>query len=237
MSKMSAKQRIARRCALELHPGQVVNLGLGIPTLTANYLPSSAGVIFHSENGIFGFGERATAQQADSDYTNAGCEPITLKPGAALMDLTTSFGAMRNGYIDVTILGALQVDALGNLANWACRREGKWWPGMGGAMDLCHGTPHVIAALQHTEKNGTPKIRARCHLPLTGKGCVKVIVTDFAVFDVRPDGLTLRELLQDIEVAQLRTMTEASFNEAPGLISPRPDAVYADDAACFVGRG
>jgi len=233
MLGLSAKERIARRCAHELHAGQVVNLGLGIPTLTANYLPRSAGVIFHSENGIFGFGERSSHSEADSDFTNAGCEPVTLKPGAALMDLTTSFGAMRNGYVDVTILGALQVDALGNLANWACRRDGKWWPGMGGAMDLCYGTPNVIAALQHTEKDGTPKIRERCQLPLTGKRCVKVIVTEFAVFDVLPSGLMLRELLQDLAVAQLRTMTDASFKEAPGLTFLDLEGTLGGPAASF----
>jgi len=236
MSTLSVKERIARRCALELHAGQVVNLGLGIPTLTANYLPRSAGVIFHSENGIFGFGERSTNSEADSDFTNAGCEPITLRPGAALMDLTTSFGAMRNGYVDVTILGALQVDELGNIANWACRREGKWWPGIGGAMDLCHGVPNVIAALQHTEKDGTPKVRKRCQLPLTGKRCVKVIVTELAVLDVLPDGLMVRELLQDIEVAQLRTMTEASFKEAPGLTFFDPEGAHDEPAASFIAR-
>ena len=237
MQGLGAKERIARRCALELHAGQVVNLGLGIPTLTANYLPRDAGVIFHSENGIFGFGERSSYTEADSDFTNAGCEPITLKPGAALMDLTTSFGAMRNGYVDVTILGALQVDAAGNLANWACRREGRWWPGMGGAMDLCHGTPSVIAALQHTEKDGTPKIRERCQLPLTGKRCVKVIVTEFAVFDVFPNGLVLRELLQDIEVARLRTMTEASFKEASGLAFVDSDLLRGNPAAFCTAKG
>ena len=225
MPGLTAKERIARRCALELHAGQVVNLGLGIPTLTANYLPRGAGVIFHSENGIFGFGERSSYAETDSDVTNAGCEPITLNPGAALMDLTTSFGAMRNGYIDVTILGALQVDALGNLANWACRREGRWWPGMGGAMDLCYGTARVIAALQHTESDGTPKLRAQCELPLTGKRCVKVIVTELAVFDVTPDGLILRELLQDMEVARLRTITEAAFKESPDLAFADADRV------------
>jgi acetate CoA/acetoacetate CoA-transferase beta subunit len=190
----------ARRCARELKSGEVVNLGLGIPTLTANYLPQHLDVTFHTENGAFGFGARPNASNADSDFTNAGCEPITLKSRAAIMDLTTSLGAMRNGYIDVTILGALQVDALGNLANWACRRAGKWWPGIGGAMDLCYGTPKVIAALQHTDNDGSPKIRKRCTLPLTGKGCVKVIVTEHAVFDVLPEGLMLRELFSGIDV-------------------------------------
>lgn len=208
------KDTIARRCARELRSGEVVNLGIGIPTLTANHLPPGVDVIFHTENGAFGFGPKPAFGDADSDFTNAGCEPVTLKRGAALMDLATSLGAMRNGYIDVTILGALQVDAQGNLANWACRRAGRWWPGIGGAMDLCYGTRKVIAALQHTEKDGTPKIRARCTLPLTGQGCVKVIVTEFAVFDVRPRGLVLRELCGDLAVSDLRNITEADFEVA-----------------------
>jgi len=217
MHAVHSKEIIARRCARELEPGQVVNLGIGIPTLTANHLPDSLEVTFHTENGAFGFGPRPGYHEADSDLTNAGCEPVSLRPGAALMDLTTSFGAMRNGFIDVTILGALQVDALGNLANWACRRQGRWWPGIGGAMDLCYGTPKVIAALQHTEKDGTPKIRSRCTLPLTGKECVKVIVTELAVFDVVPHGLLLRELYPGVDVAHVRRLTEADFQVSASL--------------------
>lgn len=213
---MSIKENIARRCALELRNGEVVNLGLGIPTLTANHLPPDVHVTFHTENGAFGFGPKPGYHDADSDLTNAGCEPVTLRPGAALMDLTTSLGAMRRGFIDVTILGALQVDAEGSLANWACLREGRWWPGIGGAMDLCHGTPRVIAALQHTERDGTPKIRTRCTLPLTGRRCVDVIVTEFAVFDVAPDGLRLREMSHGIDLPRLRNITEADF-AAPRL--------------------
>jgi 3-oxoacid CoA-transferase B subunit len=211
------KQRIAARCAQELRAGEVVNLGLGIPTLTANYLGPDAGVIFHTENGAFGFGGRPPLDAIDSDLNNAGCEPFSLPPGAALMDLTTSFGAMRNGYLDVTILGALQVDALGNLANWACQRNGKWWPGIGGAMDLCYGTPKVIAALAHTDKHGHSKIVPRCTLPLTGKGCVKVIVTEHAVFDVTEAGLVLREILSHATLADIRAMTAAPFTLAPAL--------------------
>ena len=184
---LNPKDIIARRCARELRAGEVVNLGLGTPTLVANHLPSDAGVIFHTENGAFGFGGRPTYYQADSDLTNAGCEPITLNPGAALMDLATSLGAMRRGYIDVTILGALEADAQGNIANWATRRQGRWWPGIGGAMDLCHGTP-------------------------------KVIVTELAVFDVRPGaGLLLRELRADLDLARLRNCTEAAFAVSPRL--------------------
>lgn len=247
MPPITVKEIIARRCALELRSGEVVNLGLGIPTLTANYLPEDVDVIFHTENGAFGFGARPATFNADSDVTNAGCEPITLKPGAALMDLATSLGAMRKGYIDVTILGALEVDAAGNLANWATQRAGKWWPGIGGAMDLCYGTPKVIAALQHTDKNGTPKIRQRCTLPLTGKGCVKVIITEHAVFDVTPAGLVLRELFPGMDVSCLRNMTEADFAvpEHPKPMNlgrhartthDAPGAQYANAAALASGK-
>lgn len=209
---LTPKEIIARRCALEVQPGEVVNLGLGVPTLVANYLPGDAGTIFHTENGAFGFGARPGYHHADSDLTNAGTEPITLLPGAALMDLATSLGAMRRGYIDVTILGALQADEHGNLANWATQRDGRWWPGIGGAMDLCFGTRKVIAAMQHVDKRGAPKLRKRCTLPLTGRGCVKVIVTDLAVFDVQHGGgLVLREVSADIGVAGLRNCTEADF--------------------------
>lgn len=211
------KQRIAARCARELHPGEVVNLGLGIPTLTANHLDADAGIIFHTENGAFGFGGRPALAAIDSDVTNAGTEAITLPPGAALMDLATSLGAMRNGYLDVTILGALQVDALGNLANWACERNGKWWPGIGGAMDLCYGTPKVIAALAHTDKHGGSKILPRCTLPLTGRSCVKVIVTEHAVFDVTEDGLLLREIISHATLEDVRAMTAARFALSPAL--------------------
>jgi 3-oxoacid CoA-transferase B subunit len=222
---LKPKDVIARRCALELRASEVVNLGLGIPTLVANHLGPDSGVIFHTENGAFGFGGRPTYSQADSDMTNAGCEPISLNPGAALMDLATSLGAMRNGYIDVTILGALEADAQGNLANWATRRKGRWWPGIGGAMDLCYGTPRVIAALLHTDKHGTPKVRERCGLPLTGRNCVKVIVTELAVFDVLAGGgLELRELCEDMSIAALRDCTDAAFTVSAEL---RPMSLHA----------
>ena len=215
----SSRDAIARRCAQELRQGDVVNLGLGVPTLVANHLPAGSGITFHTENGAFGFGARPSYAAADSDVTNAGCEPITLLPGAALMDLATSLGAMRRGYIDVTILGALQADQHGNLSNWATKRQGRWWPGIGGAMDLCYGTPRVIVAMQHVDKRGAPKVRERCTLPLTGRGCVKVIITDLAVFDVRPGaGLLLREVRAELGVSGLRNCTEAAFEVASDLI-------------------
>ncbi len=214
---MNAREIIARRAALELRDREVVNLGLGIPTQTANYLPDGVNVIFHTENGAFGFGPKPAFDQADGDITNAGCEPITLNPGASIMDLTTSLGAMRKGYIDVTILGGLEVDAQGNLANWAVKRNGKWWPGIGGAMDLCYGTQKVIAAINHTEKNGTPKIKERCTLPLTGSKCVKTIVTEKAVFDVVETGLILREYAPGLSVSDIENMTDTAFQISDDL--------------------
>ena len=222
---MKPKDIIAKRCAGELQQGEVVNLGLGTPTLVPTYLGPNAGVVFHTENGAFGFGGRPGYFDADSDLTNAGCEPITLRPGAALMDLTTSFGAMRRGFVDVSILGALEVDALGNLANWATKRQGRWWPGIGGAMDLCYGTPKIIAALTHVDRQGTPKVRSVCTLPLTGSRCVKVIVTDLAVFDVTKEGLVLREVRIDIGPSRLRNITEADFEISPQLVHASPQGL------------
>lgn len=216
LTRMSPREIIARRCAQEVEDGQVVNLGFGIPTLTSNYLPKGMTVTFHAENGCFGFGAKPGTLEADSDITNAGCEPISFLPGAACMDLVTSFGAMRNGFIDVTVLGALEVDQEGNLANWAMKRKGRWWPGPGGAMDLCYGVKKVIAALQHIDKAGDSKIKIRSTLPLTGKACTKVIVTDKAVFNVKPGGgLILREAFPGLGVEDIRAITEASFEVAP----------------------
>lgn len=208
---MDPRVLIAKRAAQEIKDGQLVNLGFGMPTQVSNYLPAGVNVLFHAENGVFGVGPRPKASAALADMTNAGAEPITLVPGAAIMDEATSLGAMRSGRLDVTILGALEVDQLGNIANWAVQRNGKWWPGIGGAMDLCYGTKIVIACLMHADKGGESKILKKCTLPLTGKGCVKTIVTDKAVFDVGENVLILKEHAPGVTLDEIRTLTEADF--------------------------
>jgi 3-oxoacid CoA-transferase B subunit len=217
ISQMCSREIIARRAAQELNNGEVVNLGLGIPTQTANYLPEGINVMFHTENGAFGFGGKPDFLETDCDVTNAGCEPVTFNPGASVMDLTTSLGAMRKGYIDVTILGGLEVDTEGNLANWAVKRNEKWWPGIGGAMDLCYGTQKVIAALTHTEKDGTPKLKQKCTLPLTGRSCVKVIITEKAVFDVKDGYFLLREIAPDHSIQDIQNITDAEIKVVHNL--------------------
>ncbi|MDR3590624.1 MAG: 3-oxoacid CoA-transferase subunit B [Negativicutes bacterium] len=208
---MDPRVLIAKRAAQELKDGQLVNLGFGMPTQASNYLPEGVSVMFHAENGVFGVGPRPKASEATADMTNAGAEPITLAPGAAIMDLATSLGAMRSGRLDVTILGALEVDQLGNIANWAVKRGGRWWPGIGGAMDLCYGTKMVIACLMHADKSGESKILKKCTLPLTGKGCVKTVITDKAVFDVGDNVLILKEHAPGVTLEEIKKLTEADF--------------------------
>jgi 3-oxoacid CoA-transferase B subunit len=214
---MEVREIIARRAAQELNDGEVANLGFGMPTQAINYLPEGVNLIMHTENGAFGFGAKPTYESANSDISNAGSEPVTLLPGSACMSLATSLGAMRKGYIDVTILGALEVDQLGNIANWAVKRKNLWWPGIGGAMDLTYGTKKIIATLQHTDKAGQSKIKKKCTLPLTGKGCVKTIITEKAVFDVGESGLILREVYPGLTAEDIRAITEADFEVATSL--------------------
>ena len=208
---MDARVLIAKRAAMELENGQLVNLGFGMPTQASNYLPEGVKVMFHAENGVFGVGPKPTASAATADMTNAGSEPVTLAPGAAIMDLATSLGAMRSGLLDVTILGALEVDQLGNIANWAVNRNGKWWPGIGGAMDLCYGTKKVIACLMHADKSGESKIMKKCTLPLTGKNCVSTIITDKAVFGVGDGVLILKEHAPGVTLEEIQRLTDADF--------------------------
>lgn len=208
---MNVRELIARRAAQELNNGEVANLGFGMPTQAVNYLPEDVTLIMHTENGAFGFGPKPKYDEANSDVSNAGSEPVTLLPGASIMSLATSLGAMRNGYIDVTILGALEVDQKGNVSNWAVKRKGLWWPGIGGAMDLTYGTKKIVVTLTHTDKKGNSKIKKEVSLPKTGINCVNTIITEKAVFDVGGDVLILREVALGVTVEEIKEITEADF--------------------------
>ncbi|MDU2063911.1 MAG: 3-oxoacid CoA-transferase subunit B [Sporomusaceae bacterium] len=211
---MDPRELIARRAAQELKDGQIVNLGFGMPTQAVNYLPEGVNLIFHTENGALGFGPSPKADLADSDIGNAGGEPVTMLPGASIFSVGVSFAIMRKGFLDITILGALEVDQEGNIANWAVKRKGKWWPGIGGAMDLTYGTKQVVACLMHTDKEGVSKVKKRCELPLTGKGTVKMIITEKAVFNVGKNRLILRETAPGVTIDDVRAITEADFDVA-----------------------
>ncbi|MBN4069309.1 MAG: succinyl-CoA--3-ketoacid-CoA transferase [Alkaliphilus sp.] len=208
MDKNLVKETIARRVALEMNDGDLVNLGIGLPTLVANFIPKDINITLQSENGFVGLGPAPLKGEEDKDLVNAGSQPVTILPGGAFFDSLTSFAIIRGGHLDATVLGALQVDEKGNLANWMI--PGKMVPGMGGAMDLVTGAKRVIVAMVHTAK-GAHKILKECNLPLTAAGKVDLIITEMGVMKVTNKGLLLTELNPEFTVEDIKKATDAEL--------------------------